>query len=102
MFTCQCLYSWQLLPFEKFQRRSATGGDMRNLVGDSGCLHSRNRIAAAYDGCCARIVGDGMRDLECALGKRRPFEDAHWAVPHNSRSAGNFLGEEFDGLRADV
>src|SRR5215469_14551727 len=87
----QRLYAGQLLAFQEFERRAATGGDMSDLVGDVGCFHGCDGITATNDRDGAAVVGNRVSDLEGAFGKSRDFEDAHGAIPDDGASIRDFF-----------
>src|SRR4051812_49018906 len=50
LFVRQRRHAWQHAASEEFERRAATGGDVRDAVRDAGLVDGRNRITAADDG----------------------------------------------------
>src|SRR4051794_22034620 len=83
LFCTQSFNAGQFLALQKLQRCAAPGGDMRDLVRDSGCMHRRNGVAAADDRDCIRICGYCMCDFHCALCKGSKLEDSHRTVPYD-------------------
>src|SRR5216683_4282944 len=68
---------------EKFEGGAATGGDMRDFVGDAGLMDGGDGVTAADDGggAAAGGGGDGSCHFERALREGGHFEDAHGTVP---------------------
>src|SRR5581483_11138855 len=85
---------------EKFERRAAARGDVRNPVGEPRLLDRRDRIAAADDRGAAH-VRDGARDRVGSRGEHLDLEDPHRAVPHHRFRVGDQLRVGLDGLRPD-
>jgi len=67
-------------------------------------VNGGNGVSSANDGNCSTACsgGNGLGDLQSALGESRHFENAHGAVPDDGSCGGNFLAVGFDGLGADV
>ena len=49
LLVCQCLDTGQLLSLKELERGTATGGDVRDLVGNAGLVNGAYRVAAADD-----------------------------------------------------
>src|SRR5690348_8298460 len=92
----------QFLPFQKFQRCSTAGGNVRNLIGHIRGLHGRHGVSAADDRNRPTVVRYGMRNFEGALRKSRNLEHTHGAVPNDSASGGDFVREQLNRLRANI
>src|SRR5258708_7066986 len=89
---------------EKFERCAATGGDVRNLVGDAGLVDSGYGVTTTDDGDSAagRGCGNGFGYFKSASGESGHFKNAHGAVPNDGLCGGNFLAIGVDGLGADI
>src|SRR5205823_4465260 len=78
--------------FQVFERRSAAGGDVADLVGQTGLFDGGGAVAAADDGDGAVFggsVGDGLRNRAGAFGELGFFEYAHGAVPDDGFGFGD-------------
>src|SRR3954453_20255364 len=76
-------YARKFLAFEELERGAASGGDVRDLVGDAGLLHGADAIATTHNGSRPGIISDGMRDRRGALGKLRELKHSHWTIPYD-------------------
>jgi len=98
----QRLYAWQLLPFQKFKRSAAAGGDVSDLVGYSGLVDSRDRVAATDDR-DGRPVGRNSNGRWRLCPRRSgKLEDAGRTVPDNRARGRNHFLDGRDGLGANV
>merc|ERR1712216_753972 len=75
-----------------------------HLIREASLLDSRDRITAADDRDAARVgdVGQGVGNVEGALGEGLELEHAHGAVPDNSLAIGQLLLDHLGRLRAVV
>src|SRR5258708_6478010 len=89
---------------EKFEGGAAAGGDVGNLIRNSGLVDGGDGIAASDDGGGTSAGGgrDGFCHFERALRKRGHFEYAHRAVPDDSFGGGNFLSIGVHGFRTYI
>src|SRR4029077_16023474 len=89
---------------EKFERRTAAGGNMGYLRRNSRLLDGSNGIAASDNRCRARFCGrrNRVRDAEGALRECRLLEHSEWAVPYHGTRRGNFPAKLVNGLWADI
>ena len=95
----------QCLALKVFQRRPATGGNVREAVlGQAQLPHRGGRVAAADD--AERALGgradDRLGDALGARRERRELEHAHRAVPEDGLGVGQQVGEPLHRTRADV
>src|SRR5215471_21472208 len=77
LFIRQRRHSREHLALKKLETRSATSGDVRNLVGDSRLLHSGYGVSPAHDAGRVVIPCDCLGDGVGSLGEGGHFEDAH-------------------------
>src|SRR5258708_2539635 len=94
----------ELASAEKFERSSAAGGEVRDLVRDAGLMDGGDGVTAANDGggAVAGGGGDSFGHFESAFGKGGHFEYAHRAIPNDGFGGGNFLAIGVDGFGTDV
>src|ERR1700722_3071552 len=94
----------KLAPAEKFQRSSATSGNMRNLTSHAGPVDRGNRVPSPNNGGRAAIRGTAhsFSDSKSSLCKCRHFEYSHRAVPHNCFRFGNFRRVQRNRPRSNI
>merc|ERR1719424_1504077 len=73
----------QDLALEQLERGAAAGRDVRHLLGEAGLLDRGHGVTAADDGGAALAgqLGEGVSNVEGALGEGLELEDAHGTVP---------------------
>src|SRR5215471_5082201 len=103
-FVRQSLHARQFPSAQELQRSTASGRNMRNLVGHSRFMHCGHRIAPADNRRRARRRSSRNRfgNLECPPGERRHFKDAHRPVPHNRFGLRDFRLVRLDRFRPDI
>src|SRR5579863_4060292 len=94
----------KFLPFEIFEQRAATGGNVTDLVGITKLVNRCDGIAAADEGegaICSGF-GDCLCDTFCAGLKFGHFEDTHRSVLKDGLGMMNDIGELFARVLPDI
>src|SRR5262249_9724195 len=91
----------QCLALDELEKRSATGGNVRNPVLDVVLLDRGQGIAAAGER--ERLAaGDGVSDRARALAELLEFEHAHGTVPDDGSGGLQQLAEAIGSIRANI
>ncbi len=91
----------QDLTLEELERSTATGRDMRHLVGEAEQLDCCGRVAAADDG-DGRGLGQSLGHFTRSDCEVIEFEDTHRAVPDNGAGFLDGIGVELNRLLTDI
>src|ERR1019366_1034755 len=92
----------QLAAFQEFERGSAAGRDMRELVRPRRMREGGSRVAAADYRNDARLIGERLTDSHRATGERRDLAKSERAIPDDGFGTRDFRNKRRRGIRSDV
>src|SRR5690606_8910202 len=91
----------QHFAFHEFEKRTAAGGDVRDLIGHAVFVDGGQRITTTGDGKCS-AVRNGIRQFFGTVAEAVHFKHAHRAVPQNGFGRFQHVSELSRGFRAYV
>mmetsp|Transcript_26808 Transcript_26808/g.104106 ORF Transcript_26808/g.104106 Transcript_26808/m.104106 type:complete len:206 (-) Transcript_26808:940-1557(-) len=92
------------LALQEFERRTSSSGDVAHLLGQTGLLYSCNGVTSSDDSGdpISGELGEGVSDIESALGESLELEHSHGTIPDHSLALRELVLDHLRGLGAVV